>query len=245
MEKYYGYLGPPRRDHLFGIVFSDIALNMLGAFLIMMIVLMNPISKKKEGMADIPFAGGLLFEADWLQTDPKTQKPIDVDVDLWVQCGKDTPPIGYSNKGDVRCNYLRDDLGTTYDPQDKRNDESTWSRGLVPGQYCMNGHLYSNRWGELPIPVRMTVKMSKDAPVDGSSKGDVKKILDKTIELNKVGHELNAFCFFIDEKGDYDEKKTFQSDAVCLRSPVDYGKGTCANTSMSAPPSFDESGEVH
>ena len=51
------------------------------------------------------------------------------DVDLWVQAPGDVP-VGYSNKGGVIMNLLRDDLGTN-DPTPLRY-ENQFSRGVPP-----------------------------------------------------------------------------------------------------------------
>lgn len=213
------------------ITFQDGLCNSLGAFLLLMIIfllLVNPKARFTE--EPIPPPGNIIVEAYWSKIDSVTNKPIDTDVDLHVKCGEE-PPISYSNKGNRRCNYLRDDLGSTYDPSDPVNYEFTVSRGLVAGRYCVNVHEYSNRWGQWPIDVQVTVKINKGTA--GSGKSEITKVLDKTVQLTQVGQEINLFCFFVDEKGEYESDKTFQSDAICLRSPVDNATGKCAVVSGS------------
>jgi hypothetical protein len=68
----------------------------------------------------------------------------DTDVDLWVQ-GPGDVPVGYSNKGGRLFNLLRDDLGLQSDAA-KINYESSFSRGIVEGEYVINVHLYKSKY---------------------------------------------------------------------------------------------------
>ena len=79
-----------------------------------------------------------MVEANW-------PPDMDSDVDLWVQAPGDMP-VGYSNKGGAVFNLLRDDLGQQLDLSGL-NYESSYSRGIVPGEYTVNLHLYRNRAG--------------------------------------------------------------------------------------------------
>ena len=77
-----------------------------------------------------------MVEANW-------PPELDSDVDLWVQAPGDVP-VGYSNKGGAVFNLLRDDLGQQLDLSGL-NYETAYSRGIVPGEYTVNLHLYRNR----------------------------------------------------------------------------------------------------
>ena len=69
-------------------------------------------------------------------------------------------PSGYSNKGGLIMNLLRDDLGTN-DPTPLRY-ENQFSRGVPPGEYTINLHLFRNLQGTYPVPVDVTVRCSAD-----------------------------------------------------------------------------------
>ena len=75
---------------------------------------------------------------------------LDSDVDLWVQAPGDVP-VGYSNKGGAIFNLLRDDLGQRADATGM-NYEVSYSRGIPPGEYMVNVHLYRNAAGVMPDP---------------------------------------------------------------------------------------------
>ena len=61
-------------------------------------------------------------------------------VDLWVKAPDDIP-VGYSNRGGLFFNLLRDDLGVYKDPT-PINYEVAYSRGINPGEHIVNLHLY-------------------------------------------------------------------------------------------------------
>lgn len=107
------------------------------------------------------------------KTNPETQGALsvelywpdnmDCDIDLWVQSPADERAIGYSNKGGVVFNLLRDDLGL-YPDLSNRNMEIAYSRGLPDGEYTINAHLFSvkNITCKLPIPISLVVGLTKN-----------------------------------------------------------------------------------
>lgn len=80
--------------------------------------------------------GKLTIELEW-----QAGKPTD--IDLWVQSPGD-PPVGYSNKGWINCNLLRDDVGLTGDPF-PGNHEMTVCRKIKPGLWVVNVHHYGGQ----------------------------------------------------------------------------------------------------
>jgi len=127
--------------------------------------------------------GNVIVDAQW----PDNWR---TDVDLWVQAPGDVP-VGYSNKGGVIMNLLRDDLGTN-DPTPLRY-ENQFSRGVPPGEYTVNLHLFRNLQGTFPVPVDVTVRCSYD------NKG-ARNVVNTKVQLNREGEEVTALRFRLDEQ---------------------------------------------
>jgi hypothetical protein len=209
--KHRSLFGSSQSDEAEQIVANDSITNALGVMIVIMTLTLSLVNTpgKNAVKASDP-TGNVKFEIYW-------PNELNTDVDQWTQAPQG-PPVGYSNKGGMILNLLRDDLGNT-DPNDPINYESTMSRGIYSGRYCNNVHLYSNRSGVLPIRVKATVKVSKT--IGKSEKGDEKVILSTELDLVEVGQERNLFCFWLDEKGELiteGEKKPFTSDYIKLRS---------------------------
>ena len=135
----------------------------------------------------MPPPGNLIIEARW-------PDELDTDVDLWVEAPGDVP-VGYSNKGGVVFNLLRDDLGHDADVTNL-NYEVSYSRGLPAGRYTINTHLYGHKSGKTPIPVTIVTSVKKTVEQASTP------ILVKQIELHHVGEELTVFRFELSEGGD-------------------------------------------
>ena len=120
------------------IVFRDLILLMLTGFVTVAVLMLAHINPKAAAASakDTAPPGNVMVEANW-------PPGMDSDVDLWVQAPGDMP-VGYSNKGGAVFNLLRDDLGHQLDLSGL-NYESSYSRGVVPGEYTVNLHLYRNR----------------------------------------------------------------------------------------------------
>jgi hypothetical protein len=74
------------------------------------------------------------------------------------------------------------------------NYEIAYGRGIFPGEYTVNAHLYRSVDGHFPIPVRATVSVH-------DPDGNVRKILESTADLTFLGQESTIFRFKLDEKG--------------------------------------------
>jgi hypothetical protein len=101
--------------------------------------------------------------------------------------------VGYSNKAGMIFNLLRDDLGHSGDPV-SMNYEISYGRGLWPGEYAVNAHLYRSADGHFPVPVTAKVQVR-------SSDGIVKNLLQSVVQLDHVGQETTVFRFQLDDKG--------------------------------------------
>jgi hypothetical protein len=170
-----------------GTVFRDTIMLALAGFValvILMLPYLNPKQTKSAENMEPP--GNVIIEARW-------PDDIDSDVDLWVQAPGDMP-VGYSNKGGLMFNLLRDDLGHRADAT-KMNYEVSYSRGIPPGEYTINVHLYRNVARVSPIPVTVVASVKK------SAQESARQLLATHLDLTREGQELTVFRFRIDDKG--------------------------------------------
>jgi hypothetical protein len=168
------------------VVFRDVIFLALAGFVAMVLLLLpfiNPPATANEGT---PAPGNVIVELNW-------PKEMDTDVDLWVEAPGDAP-VGYSNKGGLIFNLLRDDLGSQSDVTDI-NYEVSYSRGVPAGEYTVNAHLYRDMSGRLPVPVSISVSVKPTPQIAA------KRILTTKLELQHQGQELTAFRFSLDEDG--------------------------------------------
>jgi len=167
-------------------VFRDVIFLALAGFVAMVLLLLphlNPPATASEGA---PAPGNVIVELNW-------PKELDTDIDLWVEAPGDVP-VGYSNKGGLIFNLLRDDLGGQSDVTDI-NYEVSYSRGVPVGEYTVNVHLYRDMSGRLPIPITLAVSVKPKPQIAA------KRILTTKIELQHQGQEITAFRFSLDEEG--------------------------------------------
>ncbi len=129
------------------------------------------------------------------------------DVDLWVQAPRGTP-VGYSNKGGVVFNLLRDDLGYSADPS-PYNREYSFSRGAEAGEWAVNVHMYNWHGQTFPILCNVVVTMLRGA--------ELVKIFDGTISLTHVGEEVTVIRFTLDDNGKVIARSNIP---IALRSPL-------------------------
>jgi hypothetical protein len=171
-----------------GTVFRDVIMLALAGFVVMVILLLphlNPPGKAAEENTHAP--GNVIVEIRW-------PDEIDADVDLWVQAPGDRP-VGYSNKGGLIFNLLRDDLGKRADATGM-NYEVSYSRGIPAGEYTVNVHLYRDTAGILPIPVTVVTSVKK------SPRESARQLLTSKVELTHEGQELTVYRFKLSKDGD-------------------------------------------
>ncbi len=170
-----------------GTVFRDVIMLALAGFVAIVLLLLPHIAKPgSEQIKDTSPPGNVIVEIKWPDA-------INADVDLWVQAPGDVP-VGYSNKGGLIFNLLRDDLGTRADAT-KINYEVTYSRGIPPGEYTVNLHLYRNQAHVTPIPVTVVVSVKPDP------NRSTKQILASEAKLTRQGQELTVLRFVLEENG--------------------------------------------
>jgi hypothetical protein len=178
----------PFDDDEGGTVFRDVIMLALAGFVAMVILMLphlNPRGEDAQASTEPP--GNVIVEVRW-------PDELDSDVDLWVEAPGDIP-VGYSNKGGAIFNLLRDDLGRRLDATEL-NYEVTYSRGIPPGEYTINVHLYRNAGGVLPIPVTVVTSVKK-LPTERA-----RQVLASKVELGREGQELTVYRFRLSESGD-------------------------------------------
>jgi len=171
-----------------GTVFRDVIMLALAGFVAMVILLLphlNPPGEQAKEDSTPP--GNVIIEVSW-------PEELDTDVDLWVQ-GPGDIPVGYSNKGGVIFNLLRDDLGIRADST-QLNHEVSYSRGIPAGEYTVNVHLYRNSARTFPVPVNVVTSV-KRTPQDGA-----RQLLASRIELVREGQELTVYRFQLSGAGE-------------------------------------------
>ena len=178
----------PLDDDASGTVFRDVVMLALVGFVAIVVMLLphlNPPGAKTADNTTPP--GNVIVEVRW-------PDEIDADVDLWVQAPGDVP-VGYSNKGGAIFNLLRDDLGNRVDVTGL-NYETSYSRGIQPGEYAVNLHLYRNPSGVSPIPVTVVTSVKRDA------KETARQLLASEVLLVNEGEEVTVYRFDLSEDGD-------------------------------------------
>ena len=177
----------PHEDDAADTVFRDVVMLALAGFVVLVIMLLPHLNPPGARTADdtVP-PGNVLVEVRW-------PDEIDADVDLWVQAPGDVP-VGYSNKGGAVFNLLRDDLGRRSDVTGL-NYETSYSRGMLPGEYTVNLHLYRNASKVYPVPVTVVTSVKRSA--DHAAR----QLLASKALLVREGEELTVYRFRLNATG--------------------------------------------
>ena len=176
--------------------FLDILFNTLVGFVLLFIIaflLISPIKKKKE----------IEQKAEYVITVTWPDEMGD-DIDSWLEDPMEN--IMYFRKKEVGLMHLdRDDLGRRNDQQFipgvgmvnyPYNREITTIRGIMPGEYVFNIHLYHKISKDSSIPV--TVILEKLNP-------QVKLLYSKTVILSEKWEEKTIIRFVLDVDGEVTE----------------------------------------
>ena len=185
------------------VVFRDVILLALTGFISMVVLLIPFVNPPTEEESASTPPGNVIIELFW---DDKR----DVDIDLWVQAPNDIP-VGYSNKGGLFFNLLRDDLGI-YKDNSPVNYEVSYSRGISDGVYIANVHLYR----EDKAPFKPIIAELLVSVVDPDS-NKRKQILKTSKKIEEIGKEITVFQFELDKKGRLN-KNSINNTYVMLRS---------------------------
>jgi hypothetical protein len=186
--------------------FRDLTSAIIGLLLgliALVMIYMNPAAKKASTDGERA-AGSVRVEIVW-------PPQMDVDIDLWCMAPGDVP-VGYSNKGGLIFNLVRDDLGSYMD-KTGINYEVMFSRGAPPGEYICNVHWYGNSSGVKEVPVTMVVTYR--ASDDPSKLSNSDKVIEATATLYRQGEELTMARWRIDS-----EKKVVPGSIHRVQHPL-------------------------
>jgi len=178
--------------------FLDLLFNVLLGFVVLFVIallMINPITKKN----DIPTKAEFMIIVEW---------PWDknVDVDTWVRGPDDRDAVGFRRRENHLLHLDRDDLGNPSDSRivngevvlNKSNREVVTVRGIAPGDYFINLHLYNN-YSSSDSPVTVTVTVADVNPyiehyvltVEMGTKGQIEMMPAFTV--NEEGEITNVF----------------------------------------------------
>lgn len=149
-------------------------------FIGLVVILMQ--AKLKEATDESKMPGSLAATISWPEGND--------DVDLWLNGPAEPVPVGYSNKGGITWNLLRDDLGLQPDFL-SLNFENAYSRGVPPGDYRINVQCY--RCVNFPVEVSLEV-----VRIDTGGKTI---LAQSTITLRKPTEEKTGLAFRLDADG--------------------------------------------
>ncbi|HSA81594.1 MAG TPA: hypothetical protein VLE23_12305 [Geminicoccaceae bacterium] len=168
-------------------VFRDVIMLALVGFVALVIIMLPHIQPPgAETTGEVVSPGNVIVEVRW-------PDEVDADVDLWVQAPGDLP-VGYSNKGAAVFNLLRDDLGKRADVTGL-NYETSYSRGIPPGEYTVNLHLYRNPSKRFPVHATVVTSVKRDT-------GErAEQLLASEVLLLSDGEEITVYRFRLTEAG--------------------------------------------
>ena len=176
--------------------FLDILFNTLVGFVLLFIIaflLISPVKKKKE----IEQKAEYVITVTW-------PGEMNDDIDSWLEDPMEQ--VMYYREKEVGLMHLdRDDLGNLNDRQNvpgvgmvnyPYNREITTIRGIMPGEYVFNVHLYRKTSKASSIPV--TVILEKLNP-------QVKLLYSKTVTLSDYWEEKTIIRFVLNVDGEITE----------------------------------------
>ena len=201
-----------------GLALTDLTSNLLAVFMCLFCLAFLLMAKKIEKNKKVEAKAEFLITITW-------PEESDNDVDTYVE-----DPVGnlvfFRSREKGLLHLDRDDLGPKNDTvllpdgtryEVKENREIVTIRGIIPGEYTVNVHMYLRKDKDKETPV--TIKIEKLNP-------SVKMITIKEVILGPNGDEKTAFRFKLDKEGD-------------VLSINDLQKELAVGQNLSAPQPFD------
>ena len=164
-------------------VFRDVTLLALSGFVSIVIILLPWLNLKTRNEIVQEPVGSVIFELFW---DDK----LDADLDLWVK-GPNDGAVGYSKPSGLVFNLLRDDRGLVGD-HTPLNYEISFTRGIIPGEYQANVHLFKHDKDRSKIEALITASLVTP------DRNYRKQILEKKVYLKKESSEKTVLRFKLD-----------------------------------------------
>ena len=180
-----------KREYHTNLAFLDVLFNTLlcfAALFAMSFILINPAKKDRNVVAK----GEFMIIVTW-------PKDMDNDVDMYVE-DQEGHLVAFMRREEGLMHLDRDDLGQRNDVvqtqfgeiEYNENREIVTLRGIVPGEYVINVHMYMRRDASLTTPV--TIQLDKINPFS--------TIMIKRVTLGDSGDEKTAFRFTLDKEGE-------------------------------------------
>ena len=178
-----------KRNYHTNMAFLDLLFNTLlcfAALFCLAFILINPSKKNKTVEAKAEFMITIIWPAD-----------MDDDVDTYVE-DPEGNLVAFNRREQGLMHLDRDDVGFSSDRiqtsfgvvEYKENREIVSLRGIVPGEYVVNVHMYTKREDkETPV----TILLEKINPF--------KLFTARNVVLVQQGDEKTAFRFTLDDEG--------------------------------------------
>ena len=192
--------------------FTDMAMCLLLLFICLFALTFIFMSKKVEQSKKVDAKAEFVITIEW----PK-ESESDVDSYLEDPAGN----VAFFRAREVGLIHLdRDDLGRKNDRIEladgslyevKENRETLTIRGIVPGEYALNVHMYLNQEKDKNLKVPITVTMTKINPT-------MKVVMIKEVELHKSGDETTAFRFTLDKYGEVTDVNFLQKGIASAKN---------------------------
>ena len=180
-----------KREYHTNLAFLDVLFNTLlcfAALFAMSFILINPSKTDRNVVAK----GEFMIIVTW-------PKDMDNDVDMYVE-DPEGHLVAFMRREEGLMHLDRDDLGQRNDVVQTRfgeieyneNREIVTLRGIVPGEYVINVHIYMRRDVSPITPV--TIQLDKINPFS--------TVMIKRVTLGDSGDEKTAFRFTLDKEGE-------------------------------------------
>ena len=198
-----------KREYHTNLAFLDVLFNTLlcfAALFAMSFILINP-SKKDNNVVE---KGEFVIVMTW-------PKEMDNDVDIYIE-DPEGNLVAFMRREEGLMHLDRDDLGRRNDVvqtefgeiEYDENREIVTLRGIMPGEYVINVHMYMKREESLLTPV--TVQLDKINPYS--------TVMIKRVTLGVSGEEKTAFRFTLNNDGDVVEINELQKTLVQQQGPT-------------------------
>jgi hypothetical protein len=208
----------------FKLGYIDFLTATVGVFAVLIMMAMALIAIAKKENEGIKKNAQFVFTATW-------SEKIDCDVDIWVR-DPNNVLISYKHPEGGVTYIERDDMGhrrdMTYVNQElvlvnPENKEYATVRGIIPGEWIVNIHLYSCQYVTdtddtgiaepigfkpgTPYTLPVSIEIIKINP-------DYETVYETTMEFTSIWQELTALKFRVNERGFVSDKTT---DYISIR----------------------------